>query len=113
MSLDSKGTSRPNGITKVTPVDVNQDGVTDYIYGGDLFGNLWKFDVTSTSAPSWDVAFHSGSAPVPLFHACGASACTSSNAQSNTSHITVGFGPNRQGNKNNNGTGKNQESADI
>src|SRR3569833_2183867 len=96
MSLDSKGTSRPNGFTTVTPVDVNQDGVNDYIYGGDLFGNLWKFDVTSTSAASWDVAFHSGSTPLPLFHACGSSACTSSNAHSITSRITVGFLPYRQ-----------------
>src|SRR3569832_374595 len=113
MSLDSKGPSRPNGFTTVTPVDVNQDGVTDYIYGGDLVGNLWKFDVTATSASSWDVAFHSGSTPVPLFHACGASACTSSNAQSITSRITVGFGPNRQGYMIYFVTGKYLESADI
>jgi len=38
--------NRPNGLGTVAPVDHNQDSIVDYIYAGDLFGNMWKFDLT-------------------------------------------------------------------
>jgi type IV pilus assembly protein PilY1 len=41
----------------------------DYVYAGDLKGNLWKFDVTASSASSWTVAFGSGGSAQPLFQA--------------------------------------------
>ena len=112
-SKDPTGASRPNGLATVTPVDINQDGVTDYIYGGDLFGNLWKFDMTSTSSASWDVAFHASGTPVPLFTACSGSPCTSGNTQAITTRVTVGFGPNRIGYMVYFGTGKYMESTDV
>lgn len=37
----SQGLSAPAG------VDYGQDGVLDYIYAGDINGNLWRFDLTS------------------------------------------------------------------
>jgi type IV pilus assembly protein PilY1 len=60
-----------NGLSGPTPVDVDGDKIVDYIYAGDLKGNLWKFDVTSsavqvlnsTAADQWKVAY-SGS---PVF----------------------------------------------
>lgn len=113
MAQDPKGTSRPNGLATVTPVDVNQDGIIDYIYGGDLFGNLWKFDVSSQNSGSWRVAFSSGGAPAPLFKACGGTTCSAANAQSITSRVTVGYGPGRQGYMVLFGTGKYLESADL
>ena len=112
-SQDPTGASRPNGLATVTPVDVNQDGITDYIYGGDLFGNLWKFDVTATSSGSWDVAFHSGGAASPLFKACGGNTCNSGNAQAITTRVTVGYGPNRIGYMVYFGTGKYLEATDV
>lgn len=112
-SQDPTGASRPNGLATVTPVDVNQDGITDYIYGGDLFGNLWKFDVTSTSSGSWDVAFHSSGVATPLFKACGGTTCSSSNVQAITTRVTVGYGPNRVGYMIYFGTGKYLESTDV
>ncbi len=54
---DPTGSSRPNGLAAVSPVDVDGDRIIDYIYGGDLFGNLWKFDVTSSNKASWGVAY--------------------------------------------------------
>lgn len=110
---DPTGAARPNGLATVTPVDVNQDGVTDYVYAGDLFGNLWKFDVTATSSSSWDVAFHSGGTAAPLFKACGGTTCNSTNVQSITSRATVGFGPNKVGYMVYFGTGKYLESTDL
>ena len=49
-------------------VDQNQDFIVDILYAGDLFGNLWKFDVTSSNASQWTVV-KSGSTPTPLFTA--------------------------------------------
>ncbi|MFA5983500.1 MAG: PilC/PilY family type IV pilus protein [Methylococcaceae bacterium] len=45
-----------NGLSSPTVVDADGNGVVDYIYAGDLKGNLWKFDVTSSSPGSWVVA---------------------------------------------------------
>jgi type IV pilus assembly protein PilY1 len=46
-----------NGLGPVTLLDVNGDMTTDFVYAGDLQGNLWKFDLSSTSSGSWTVAF--------------------------------------------------------
>lgn len=54
-----------NGLGQVSGIDTNGNGKVDVIYGGDLLGNMWKFDLRSTTATSWGVAF-SGS---PLFTA--------------------------------------------
>ena len=43
-----------------------------YAYAGDLQGNLWKFDLSSTSPSNWSVAFDDGGTPAtpkPLFQA--------------------------------------------
>jgi type IV pilus assembly protein PilY1 len=53
----------PNGLANPTPVDVDGNGTVDYIYAGDLYGNMWKFDLTGSAPTNWKVAF-SGS---PLF----------------------------------------------
>ncbi|MGH8533221.1 MAG: pilus assembly protein [Gammaproteobacteria bacterium] len=39
----------PNGLATPAPIDANGDSIVDYIYAGDLFGNLWKFDVSSSN----------------------------------------------------------------
>ena len=49
----SGSTSSRNGIVQVTPVDLDGDHVTDYLYAGDLQGHVWRFDLTSTSSSSW------------------------------------------------------------
>lgn len=68
------------------PRDVDGDGtedpadkIVDYIYAGDLVGNVWKFDVTATSSAGWKLA--TGGAP--MFVACTTSAtpCTDANRQ--------------------------------
>lgn len=43
----------PNGLAAPAAVDVDGDSVVDYIYAGDLLGNMWKFDVTSATTSSW------------------------------------------------------------
>jgi type IV pilus assembly protein PilY1 len=56
--------ANPNGLASPTPVDVNFDRIADYVYAGDLQGNLWKFDLTGARA-DWGVAY----AGAPLFTA--------------------------------------------
>ncbi len=53
----------PNGLATPLLVDVDQDFIVDYIYAGDMLGNMWKFAVDDASTSAWGVDF-SGS---PLF----------------------------------------------
>jgi type IV pilus assembly protein PilY1 len=67
MAKDPLKQSRPNGLSTPVTVDIDGDGTTDYAYAGDLFGNLWKFDLTNTSPSGWAVAYGTPKAPLPLF----------------------------------------------
>ena len=58
-----------NGLSCPIAVDVDFDDIVDFIYAGDLRGNLWKFDLTSTKKSEWEVAYKNGAAGVPLFTA--------------------------------------------
>lgn len=60
-------TTTPNGLASPALVDVNQDSVVDFVYAGDLQGNLWKFDLSANNVNQWDVAWKQGSTPKPLF----------------------------------------------
>jgi type IV pilus assembly protein PilY1 len=57
--------AKPNGLASPTPVDLDFDRITDYVYAGDLQGNLWKFDLTGASPDDWSVAYENE----PLFTA--------------------------------------------
>ncbi len=47
------GNGSANGIAYVSPVDLDGDHVTDYVYAGDLYGNIWRFDLTSNLPANW------------------------------------------------------------
>lgn len=85
--------SDPNGLSSPIPVDIDNDKITDFIYAGDLQGNMWKFDVRDSSSGNWDVAFTSGTTKLPLFTACGGASCTSTNRQPITTRPEVGLNP--------------------
>jgi type IV pilus assembly protein PilY1 len=57
--VGSSGT--PNGIGYVASGDLDGDHITDYIYAGDLQGNMWRFDLTNILPTSWAVV------PNPVF----------------------------------------------
>ncbi len=44
-----------NGIAYTTPADLDGDHITDYVYAGDLQGNMWRFDLTSSNPSYWGV----------------------------------------------------------
>ncbi|SEM96540.1 pilus assembly protein [Nitrosomonas marina] len=52
-----------NGLSTPIPFDSDGNGLIDVVYAGDIKGNLWKFDVSSASASSWNVAIGG----LPLF----------------------------------------------
>ncbi len=45
----STNTAGGNGIAYATPADMDGDHITDYVYAGDLLGNVWRFDLTSNN----------------------------------------------------------------
>ena len=59
LSAGKSGSS--DGIAYAHPVDLDQDHVVDYVYAGDVLGNVWRFDLTSANPSSWTVS------PGPLF----------------------------------------------
>ncbi|MES2366644.1 MAG: PilC/PilY family type IV pilus protein [Pseudomonadota bacterium] len=67
------GGSVDNGLSQPTLLDADNNGTIDAIYAGDLQGNVWKFDVSSSNKNQWKVAYTSGSTKLPLFKARDAS----------------------------------------
>ena len=102
-AADPSGGKRPNGLASPAVVDSDGDGFVDAVYAGDLFGNLWKFDF-STTTPSL------GLSGQPLFSA----PCTAlpNNCQAITSKPSVSRHPQRDGLLVHFGTGKNLERND-
>lgn len=51
------GNSVANGLSTPKAVDINGDLVTDYVYAGDLQGNMWRFDLfTANTTPAFSNA---------------------------------------------------------
>ncbi len=46
-----------NGMSSPALIDVNFDSKVDYVYAGDLDGNLWKFDLTDKDPNNWAMAY--------------------------------------------------------
>ncbi|WP_265282161.1 pilus assembly protein [Verminephrobacter aporrectodeae] len=60
-------TESDNGLSPPRWEDIDGNGTADVAYAGDLKGNLWKFDLTSSNPTEWDVAFKAGSVKKPLY----------------------------------------------
>lgn len=59
--------SNPNGIGYVSAVDLDGDHIADYVYAGDAYGNVWRFDLTSSTPANWGVSNYGNSSATPLF----------------------------------------------
>lgn len=57
MLQDPQGLNRPNGLSTPAPVDRDGDSIVDVVYAGDLFGNLWKFNLSAADENQWGVDF--------------------------------------------------------
>lgn len=102
-------TGTPNGLSTPAVVDLNGDSIADFVYAGDLRGNMWKFDIRDTDDTKWAVAYTDASSnPAPLFTAKDAN----NNIQPITDRPEVGRGPNGSGMIVLFGTGKFLEATD-
>ena len=71
---DPQGLGRTNGMSSTSVIDVDDDKVADYIYAGDLFGNMWKIDLaygqTSSArmnAANWAFDYSTSAPHTPIF----------------------------------------------
>ena len=74
------GATGGNGLSAPRGWDNDGNGTVDYVYAGDVKGNLWKFDLTASSNTGWTIA-NSGKA---MF--------TATDASNNPQPITAGLG---------------------
>jgi type IV pilus assembly protein PilY1 len=81
--LDS-GVAGDNGMAGPAAADFTQDGIAEFVYAGDLKGNVWKFDIRDPDPSKWGLAYSSG---LPMFKATDALG----NPQPITSAITPVF----------------------
>ena len=65
------GAGPDNGLSTPIAVDATYDEKADFVYAGDLKGNLWKFDLRAENHGDWKVAFSKDNLPQPLFQAKG------------------------------------------
>ncbi|MBT8367506.1 MAG: PQQ-binding-like beta-propeller repeat protein, partial [Deltaproteobacteria bacterium] len=68
---DNPSVDLENGLSSPIAVDVNADQKVDFVYAGDLKGNMWKFDLTGHNTIEWGVAYNDGAYDQPLFKAEG------------------------------------------
>jgi len=50
------GAGPANGIVDVAAADLDGDHITDFVYAGDVLGNLWRFDLTNATSSNWGTA---------------------------------------------------------
>ncbi|MEO8019282.1 MAG: PilC/PilY family type IV pilus protein [Pseudomonadota bacterium] len=103
-------TTTPNGLATPAVVDINGDSIVDFVYAGDLKGNLWKFDMRDVDPTKWNIPYTVSGNPVPLFTAKDTQATPV--VQPITSKPEVGRGPKGQGMVVLFGTGKFMEAND-
>lgn len=109
IDLSAGVTGGGNGLSPAAVVDINGDYVADYVYAGDLKGNMWKVDLTASNTASWDSYFKKGTAKMPLIIATD----TNGNRQPITERPEIGPHPDGQsGYMVYFGTGKYLESVD-
>lgn len=104
MAKDPTGGNRANGVMAVAAMDADQDFKVDFLYGGDMFGNLWRFDVSDVDPAKWGISFGGK----PLFTAKS----PDGSMQSITAKMTIGPHPLHPGYLIYFGTGRYLNSAD-
>lgn len=97
ISTGTGDASNINGLGSPQLVDIDGNGTIDRAYAGDLFGNMWAFDLENGSSTSWDVDYSLfttiGNRPITTrpsvaFHPD----ISNSDSPSNSPNLIVGFG---------------------
>lgn len=67
-SVGSVTAAAPNGLSTPAVVANGAGGAATFVYAGDLYGNLWKFDISSSNVSNWKSALDSSTpATTPLY----------------------------------------------
>ena len=71
--IDTMDQNGDNGLSTPALIDSDLNGTVDYVYAGDLKGNLWKFDLSHSQPKNWQVFYNTQNnrkgSPQPLFQA--------------------------------------------
>jgi Tfp pilus tip-associated adhesin PilY1 len=67
IDLSNGATGTSNGLSTAAVVDTNGDYLIDYVYAGDLRGNMWKVDLTDNNTANWGSYYTKSGNPAPLF----------------------------------------------
>jgi type IV pilus assembly protein PilY1 len=67
-------TTDPNGLATPLAIDTDQNGAVDLVYAGDMYGNMWKFNLSGENVSSWGIPFSDKGVSKPLFSATYGSA---------------------------------------
>lgn len=54
--------AKPDGIAAASAADIDSDHIVDFVYAGDILGNVWRFDLTNSNEFLWGKSKYS-----PLF----------------------------------------------
>ncbi|MDI9239894.1 PilC/PilY family type IV pilus protein [Lysobacter sp. LF1] len=84
-ATEDNGLAAPKGWN----LDRDPQGDIEYVYAGDLLGNVWKFDLSSTNTGNWGSYFKTGGVAKPMFVAKD----SSHKAQPITGGIAIGIDP--------------------
>jgi type IV pilus assembly protein PilY1 len=53
LSTKTGSAKTPNGIVSASAADIDGDHIVDFVYAGDLLGNVWRFDLTDSNESNW------------------------------------------------------------
>ncbi|MGY4531042.1 type IV pilus assembly protein PilY1 [Pseudomonas sp. TE3786] len=113
----SDGVSTANGLSTPYVADMDGDLIADYVYAGDLHGNMWRFDLIGSGGALTSTAINSNFAVAfagkPLYTATAASSTSSSTVQPIVASPYVVAHPSGVGHIVVFGTGKYLESSDA
>jgi type IV pilus assembly protein PilY1 len=59
LSTKTGSAANPNGIVSASAADIDGDHIVDFVYAGDLLGNVWRFDLTDSSESNWKISQYS------------------------------------------------------
>ena len=90
---DPSGNNRTNGLATPALISANFNGIATTAYAGDLYGNLWKFDLSAPNSELWDVSYTNGEDKEPIFQALN----QNNKPQPITTRPTVGRLSNKHG----------------
>ena len=77
-----------NGLGAISTWDEGNDGIVDFVYAGDLYGRVWRFDLSRGNTGNW-TSETGGINHVQLFQALDAGG----NRQPVTGRVSVGINP--------------------